>query len=253
MAYRDNWGGKTGSGAVASEDVLNVARRARLRELTMEVVDLKKDPYFMRNHLGSYECKLCLTLHSNEGNYLAHTQGRRHQANLARRAAREEKYARVAAPVKKTLGGQSTRMPRIGRPAYRVTKQRDPISKQLSLLFQVLYPHVASSHEPRHRFMSAFEQKLHPPDARYQYLLIAAAPYETIAFRIPNARIDRAEGRYYSYWDREARVYVLQLFFLKPINGEAEKSQDIIPGAAERESKQFESPSATAARSSRPV
>lgn len=25
-----------------------------------------QDPYFMKNHLGSYECKLCLTLHNNE-------------------------------------------------------------------------------------------------------------------------------------------------------------------------------------------
>lgn len=44
----------------------------------------------MKNHLGSFECKLCLTLHTTEGNYLAHTQGKRHQQNLARRAAREE-------------------------------------------------------------------------------------------------------------------------------------------------------------------
>ena len=66
----------------------------------------------MRNHLGSYECKLCLTLHTNEGvmvqcrcshvhlchgdvsvwsgSYLAHTQGKKHQINLARRAAREK-------------------------------------------------------------------------------------------------------------------------------------------------------------------
>ena len=33
-----------------------------------------QDPYFMRNHLGTYECKLCLTLHNNEASYLAHTQ-----------------------------------------------------------------------------------------------------------------------------------------------------------------------------------
>jgi hypothetical protein len=45
----------------------------------------------MKNHLGTFECKLCLTLHPNEGNYLAHTQGKRHQDNLARRAARERK------------------------------------------------------------------------------------------------------------------------------------------------------------------
>ena len=32
-----------------------------------------------RDSPRSYECKLCLTVHGNEGNYLAHTQGRRHQ------------------------------------------------------------------------------------------------------------------------------------------------------------------------------
>lgn len=32
----------------------------------------------MRNHLGQYECRLCLTLHNNEGNYLAHTQACAH-------------------------------------------------------------------------------------------------------------------------------------------------------------------------------
>jgi len=83
---------------------LNQDRRERLRKLALETVDLNKDPYFMRNHLGellctvcllraigmrmtaltgsdglprsagSYECKLCLTIHTNEGNYLAHTQ-----------------------------------------------------------------------------------------------------------------------------------------------------------------------------------
>ena len=36
----------------------------------------------MKNHLGSYECKLCLTLHNNEGSYLAHTQGKKHQVSI---------------------------------------------------------------------------------------------------------------------------------------------------------------------------
>ncbi|XP_024030587.1 splicing factor 3A subunit 2-like [Morus notabilis] len=47
----------------------------------------------MRNHLECYECKLCWTLDNNEGNYLAHTQGKRHPTNLAKRAAREAKEA----------------------------------------------------------------------------------------------------------------------------------------------------------------
>lgn len=81
-------GGKTGSGGVASYEDANVERRERLRRLALETIDISKDPYFLRNHIGTYECRLCLTLHSNEGSYLAHTQGKKHQTNLARRNAR---------------------------------------------------------------------------------------------------------------------------------------------------------------------
>merc|ERR1719352_846037 len=88
-------GGKTGSGRQASESQDNQMRRERLRKLALETVDLNKDPYFMRNHLGSYECKLCLTLHNTEGNYLAHTQGKRHQQNLARRAFKDARDAPI--------------------------------------------------------------------------------------------------------------------------------------------------------------
>lgn len=93
--FQHREGSKFGGGGVMSEGQAAVDRRERLRKLAQETVDLNKDPYFMRNHLGKYECKLCLTLHNNEGNYLAHTQGKRHQQNLARRAAMEAKNALV--------------------------------------------------------------------------------------------------------------------------------------------------------------
>lgn len=80
-----DWGSKPGSAGVASGSQANVDRRSRLAALALETVDLNKDPYFMKNHLGSYECKLCLTIHIGEGSYLAHTQGKRHQENIARR------------------------------------------------------------------------------------------------------------------------------------------------------------------------
>jgi len=66
-------GGKAGSGGVADFQDANVERRERLRKLALETIDLNKDPYFMKNHIGTYECRLCLTLHTNEGSYLAHT------------------------------------------------------------------------------------------------------------------------------------------------------------------------------------
>lgn len=45
----------------------NVDRRERLRKLALETIDLAKDPYILRTHLGTLECRLCLTLHTNEG------------------------------------------------------------------------------------------------------------------------------------------------------------------------------------------
>lgn len=51
---------------MASSSESNRDRRERLRQLALETIDINKDPYFMKNHLGSYECKLCLTLHNNE-------------------------------------------------------------------------------------------------------------------------------------------------------------------------------------------
>lgn len=231
MAYRD-WGSKTGGGGVASEDHEKLARRERLRKLTEDAVDLRKDPYFMRNHLGTYECKLCLTLHSNDGNYLAHTQGRRHQNNLRRRAVLESRggVARTGITRARALPPPRLRAPRIGRPGYEITKQRDPISRQLSLLFQIAYPEIQAGFQPRHRFMSVFEQRVEPPDPKYQYILFAAEPYETVGFRIPNLKIDRAEGRFYTHWDPDRRKFTLQLYFEKtpeaskdgPVDGESD-------------------------------
>ena len=63
-----------------------------LGSLALEVL-VKRIFYQVVEFVCSYECKLCLTLHNNEGNYLAHTQGKRHQTNLAKRAAREAKDA----------------------------------------------------------------------------------------------------------------------------------------------------------------
>ncbi len=51
-------------------------------------------------------------------------------------------------------------------------------------MFQVDYPEIVDGIMPRHRFMAAYEQKMEPPDRKWQYLLFAAEPYETIAFKV---------------------------------------------------------------------
>lgn len=212
MDFQNRAGGKTGGGGVASWSETNRDRRERLRQLALETIDLNKDPYFMKNHLGSYECKLCLTLHNNEGSYLAHTQGKKHQANLARRAAKEAKEApTMLAPEKPRV--EPKKFVKIGRPGYRVTKQRCPDSGQQSLLFQIDYPEITDNIVPRHRFMSAYEQKIEPPDRKWQYLLFAAEPYETIAFKVPSREVEKTEGKFWTYWNRDTKQFFLQFAF----------------------------------------
>ncbi|KAF3858398.1 hypothetical protein F7725_011599 [Dissostichus mawsoni] len=196
MDFQHRAGGKTGSGGVASSSESNRDRRERLRQLALETIDINKDPYFMKNHLGSYECKLCLTLHNNEG---------RRAAKEAKEAPAQPAPAKVKVEVKKFV--------KIGRPGYKVTKQRDSETGQQSLLFQIDYPEIAEGIGPRHRFMSAYEQRIEPPDRRWQYLLLAAEPYETIAFKVPSREIDKAENRFWTHWNRETKQFFLQFHF----------------------------------------
>jgi hypothetical protein len=72
---------------------------------------------------------------------------------------------------------------KIGRPGYRVTKARDPDNSQRTLAFEVDYPEAEEGVQPRHRFMSAYEQRVEAPDKNYQYLLVACEPYETVTLK----------------------------------------------------------------------
>ncbi|KAJ1795473.1 CWF complex protein sap62 [Coemansia sp. RSA 2399] len=223
MDFQNRAGSKPGAGALMSQSESNVARRERLRKLALETIDIKNDPYFMRNHLGSYECKLCLTLHNNEGSYLAHTQGKKHQTNLARRLALEAKdsessghHAPAAARSQSAAPKIKKNAVKIGRPGYKVTKIRDPRTKQFGLLFEVTYPEVTEETMPRHRFMSAYEQHVEAPNRQYQYLLFAADPYETVAFKVQSREIDMRQGRFWSHWDMDTRTFTLQFFFRNP-------------------------------------
>lgn len=210
--YADRVGSKTGSGGVASQSQTNQMRRERLRQLIVDTADLTNDPYLMKNHLGKFECKLCLTLHPSDGSYLAHTQGKRHQENLGRRATRIQQSADVNLINEQKKKIQPRKTIKIGRPGYKVVKQK--LGNQRSLLFQISYPRIEEGLAPRTRFMSAFEQKIEPPDEKFQYILFAAEPYETIAFKVPSTQIDKTEGKFMTHWDKDRQTFTLQLFFV---------------------------------------
>lgn len=219
MDFQHREGGKTGTGGLLSASETNADRRERLRKLALETIDLSKDPYFMKNHLGSYECRLCLTLHVNEGSYLVHTQGKKHQANLGRRRAREATLsgssgpataATSTAPSASTTGPVAAG-PKIGRPGYKIVKIRCPETGNLGLLFQAHYPEsfAAFLPQPLTRLMGAFEQRLEPPNKLFQYLLIAAPPYETVCIKTPAKEPSSTQ----SYWDPDTRLFTFQILF----------------------------------------
>ena len=70
--------------------------------------------------------------------------------------------------------------------------------------------------------MSGFEQHVEAPDRRWQYLLFAAEPYETISFKvnrsllsggvhlslclqIPSREVDKSEGKFWTYYNTETK------------------------------------------------
>lgn len=236
MDYQNRAGSKFGGGGVASKSATNADRRERLRKLALETINPEKDPYFFKNNVGSFECRLCLTVHQNDGSYLAHTQGKKHQTNLARRAAKEQKEGRgrdvdpvTGLPVG-VVGGQGPRRAavKIGRPGYKVMKIRDPVTKQEGLLFQLQFPDVAPDAEPKWQVMNAFTQRVEEPDRAFQYLLVAAEPYETVGFKIPARELDKRGERQFSFWDVDAKEFWVQVMFMT----EREERFNAAPGLA---------------------
>ena len=227
MDFQHREGGKTGTGGLLSASESNADRRERLKKLALETIDLSRDPYFLKNHLGSYECRLCLTLHVNEGSYLVHTQGKKHQSNLGRRRAREAQTGAAGVGISAGAsasagftGLSASAVPvvpsafigiKIGRPGYKIVKIRDPVTKYLGLRVQVHYPSPFAPTLPRPltRLMSAFEQRQEAPNKLFQYFLIAAPMYETVALKIPAKEINES----WSYWDEDTRLFTYEITF----------------------------------------
>lgn len=90
---------------------------------------------------------------------------------------------------------------KIGKPIYRFKKQVNE-EGQKQIMFELEYPQIDPSIQPQHRFMSAFEQKVEVPDKNFRFLLFAAEPYVTVAFKVPSLELDKSEGKFIESWDQ---------------------------------------------------
>lgn len=104
-------------------------------------------------------------------------------------------------------------MIKIGRPGYKITKIRDPFTRQQGLLFQLQYPEITPGTVPRIRFMSAFEQKVEEPDKNFQFLLVHAEPYEICGFKLQAREVDKSNGRFWTWFDEDQKEFWMQLLF----------------------------------------
>jgi len=117
---------------------------------------------------------------------------------------------------------------KIGQPGYKITKMRDPVTRQPGMLFQLQFPQITRGIKPRFRFMSTWEQKVEAADKRFQYLIVAAEPYESVAFKIQSREVDRREGKLWTHWDPDTKQYSLQFFY----KTEREERYAGVPGLA---------------------
>lgn len=169
--------------------------------------------------MGTLECRLCATVHATEGSYMSHTQGRRHQTALQRRAERDRKMAASTTVRTGAVRPLPKKSLKIGRPGYKVVKFAHGGEKGLE--FELNYPDIEPGLQPRHSFMSAFEQRVEVPDRNFQYLVFAVQPYETVAFKIPNLPVEKAAEKFYTKWNKETKTFTLRLMFKqKPVGGE---------------------------------
>ncbi|RCK63613.1 Pre-mRNA-splicing factor sap62 [Candida viswanathii] len=254
MEYSGRVNSKQGSGGIASKEDANVHTKQRIQELlATHVLDLDNDPYVFRNHLGMLECRLCLTTHTNESSYISHLGGKKHMLNLERRRILDEKQNRQRQQLQESQNILSINTiekrhwNKIGKPAYKVTKIRDPKSLRIGILISVKFPKIAVT-EPMFRIMSYYEltsknqinchnfiekyksmdededeeEDEEESDNKYQCLVIYGEPYDNIAFVIPNNKeIDKPveenkmSDSYWWYWDNDTKEFFLQFLYKK--------------------------------------
>jgi len=220
MATRDyDVGGRTGGGEYNAQ-LDKIERSHRLSTLKLQDKDLSEEQNLFRNQYGLLECKLCCTHHRTEASYIAHTYGKQHQRNLERRRvvlARKEAMVGGCRTGAQPKPPPSThKLPKIGDPGFNIYRTKNP-SGSLSILFELTYDQIKKNTAPKYRIMSTFEQKMEAPDPRYQFVLFAAQPYNTVAFKIPNLPI--LEDQIIEEWKPNEHLYTFQVTVSQPPSG----------------------------------
>jgi splicing factor 3A subunit 2 len=128
----------------------------------MSILRVVWDPYILRNssYFGSHECRFCLTLHTNEGSYLAHTQGKNHQTSRCQ--------ARTVDDCSDSKQCTTQSVPQNRTPRLSSDKVQDEDTGKECMMVQAHLSKIKAVVIPRRRPMSAWKQKREPPNKAYQ-------------------------------------------------------------------------------------
>lgn len=61
--------------------------------------------------------------------------------------------------------------------------------------------------------MGAYEQHVEESDNQFQYLLVAAEPYETCGFKLESKEIDKSQGRFFEWFDEDSQEFWVNIMF----------------------------------------
>ena len=213
MDFQHRPGAHYGGGNMMNASDLAISRRERQRRLAVETADTKSDPFFFQNNLGTFECRLCMTLHNSVSSYLAHTKNKTHQSNLQRHLAKSGQ-TELKTNLQETEKVVIHPSQRIGTPAYRVVRDIEADTGQRVLNFELEFTELEDSETPDYKIINAFQQKMEKPDPNYLYLLVGAGKYETVCFKIPNKPLDDGPGRRAKMWDKKTKIFFITLTYL---------------------------------------
>ncbi|CCD22828.1 spliceosome assembly protein PRP11 NDAI_0A06740 [Naumovozyma dairenensis CBS 421] len=224
MDYQNRAGSKKGSGGIASDAQANLQRRKQVDELLRknekiqytfeednEATSSQQNPYIYKNHSGKLVCKLCNTMHVSWSSVERHLSGKKHGLNVLRRGAKQERVTAIGykkdgehlTEFQKSVELSKQSLKNNGIiPKFKSINVKDTQTGLVGVAIQVDYntekavnsseneesPTENFTFPPFIRIVSGLELSSSNEDGK-KYLVIAYAPFENIAFQLPNKEI----------------------------------------------------------------
>jgi len=172
--------------------------KEKFMHAALENLDFTNDPYYVRGYDNNIKCKLCLTTHRSDSGYLAHTQGKRHLTNIAKRKSTHLGNNYIIFNEKKS--DPYAEKTDNNYPGFTILKSFDHTNENKILLIELTFNNIDKNAVPDYKIISTFEQKIEEKDNNYKFLLVGCPRYKTIAFKIPNMRINSKSNYCFCYW-----------------------------------------------------